>query len=101
MKATAFVSIAIAMSVLAGPAATADPIARNHPINKSQQDPKDAAPQGAKSGEQSEDEVRAIAGTQGDIEKLEREYKADGILTSAERTDLEKRTADARRDASE
>jgi hypothetical protein len=92
MKTTAFVSMAIAMGVLAGQPASADPIARNHPGSKSQQSPKPAA----QGGEQSDDKARRTSSTQSDAAKPARDSEADGVPTGDEDGDLGKRTADAR-----
>lgn len=98
MKITACVSIAVAMGILAGQTAAADPIARNHGINKRQENQNDRVRQGVKSGELTVEEARAIAGERSDIKKIEREYRADGVLTDAERKDLDQRLDEASRD---
>ncbi len=79
MKTTAFVSIALAVCVLVGHAAVADPIARNHPNSKSQPE-------------------RAAA-AQSNAEKAAPEYQADAALMAAEPRDPDPRTAEARRAA--
>jgi len=76
MKGTVLVSMAIAMTVLAGQRAMADPEARNHGVNKPAETQKDTASELS------------------DIEKLQRKYLADGVFTSAERKDLEKQIKD-------
>jgi hypothetical protein len=80
MKTTAFVSIVVAMSVLAGPAAVADPIARNHPNSKHQPDHR--------------------AAVQGQGEKVAPESESDGASTTAESKDPDPRKAEARRGVS-
>jgi hypothetical protein len=80
--------------VLTATAVAADPIARNHP-NVTQKDQKDDVregdqPFGAKDTADAPTESSDISG-------LEREYLADGVLTTAERDELDKRIAAARR----
>lgn len=98
MRITAWISIAMALSVLAGQAATADPEARNHAINKRQENQKDRVQQGVKSGELTGKEVRGIARDRNDVKKLEREYRADGVVTDAERKELDRRMDESSRD---
>ena len=97
MNAKALISIAMVAGMLAGPAATADPIARNHPNNTPRQDQKDAVQQGAKTEESSAKDTADTASESSDISRLEREYLADGVLTTAEQNELDKRVAAARR----
>jgi hypothetical protein len=95
MKASMVISIAMVTGVLAGQAVTADPIARNHPRSRPQQ-PQNDAQQGAIPEESS----IAPASASSDISRLEREYLADGVLTTTERNELDKRAAAARRSSS-
>jgi len=88
MRITAGISIAIALSVLAGQAATANPEARNHGINKRQENQKDRVQQGVKSGELTGKEVRVIARDHDDVKKLERKYSADSVVTGAEHKEI-------------
>jgi hypothetical protein len=69
MRISVLVSIAIALTVVAGQAAMADPEARNHG-NKPSDNPLS------------------------DVAKLRRKYLADGVFTGAERKDLEKQIKD-------
>jgi len=92
MRITVLVSIAIAMKVLAGQAAMADPETRNHGVNRPAE--KDRAQQGVKSVELTSTEVGGTASELSDVEKLQRKYLADGVFTSAERKDLEKQIKD-------
>jgi hypothetical protein len=80
MRITAWISIAIALSVLAGQAATADPEARNHGINKRQESQKNRV--------QQRKEAIELTQRRRDIEQLEKSYKSDGVLRTKERTDL-------------
>ena len=96
MNAKVLISIAMVAGVLTGQAVTADPIARNHPGNKRQQPQNDGAPQGAKPEESSAKDTVDAASKSSDISRLEREYLADGVLTTAERNELDKRIAAAR-----
>jgi hypothetical protein len=118
MKVTAWMSIALALGILASQAATADPEARNHGVGKSQEsqkdrvqqrvkpvdqtekkirDPgvnarqeqqKDRIVQGVASGELTRQEATELAQERRDIKQLEQTYKADGALTTKERKDL-------------
>jgi len=94
MKITVLVSMAIALTVMAGQGAMADPEARNHGVNKPAESQKDRAQQGVKSAELTSTEVGGTASELSDIEKLQRKYLADGVFTSAERKELEKQIKD-------
>jgi hypothetical protein len=90
MRVPAWISIAIALSVLVGQAATADPEARNHGINQRQENQKDRVQQGVKSAELTRKETQEVLKTQHDVAKLEKVYKADGTLSIQERRDLQR-----------
>ncbi len=97
MNAKVLISIAMVAGVLTGQAVTADPIARNHPSNAPRQVQKDDVQQGAKAEESSAKDTGDAASESSDISRLEREYLADGVLTTAERKELDKRVAAAQR----
>jgi hypothetical protein len=97
MNTKVLISIATVAGVLTGQVVTADPIARNHPSNAARQDQKDDVQQGAKAEESSAKDTVDAASESSDISRLEREYLADGVLTTAERNELDKRVAAARR----
>lgn len=118
MKVTAWMSIALALGILSGQAATADPEARNHGVEKRQEhqkdrvqqrvkvvepttkkvrDPgvnarqehqKDRIVQGVASGELTRKEATELVQERRDIKQLEQTYKSDGTLTTKERNDL-------------
>jgi hypothetical protein len=118
MKVTAWISIALALGILASQAATADPEARNHGVEKRQETQKDRAQQrvkavdqtekkildpgvnarqehqkdrierGVASGELTRKEVAELTQERRDIKQLEQTYKSDGALTAKERKDL-------------
>lgn len=117
MRITVLISGAIALCVLAGQAASADPHARNHGINQRQenqqervrqgvksaavtgttrdplvnarqQNQKDRIVQGAASGELTRTEAKKLVQERRDIKQLEQTYKSDGTLTTPERKDL-------------
>jgi hypothetical protein len=96
MNTNVLISIALVAGVLTGQAVMADPIARNHPSNKAQQPQNDAAQQSARPDESSAEDSVDAASASSDISRLEREYLADGVLTTAERNELDKRVAAAR-----
>ena len=97
MNTKVLISIATVAGVLTGHVVTADPIARNHPSNAARQDQKDDVQQGARPEQSSAKHTVDAASESSDISRLEREYLADGVLTTAERNELDKRVAAARR----
>jgi hypothetical protein len=97
MRITPWIALALALSLLAGQPAMADPPTLPR-VDKRQQNQKDRVKQGVKSGELTKKEAGNIARERRDIKKLEREYGADGVVTNTERKDMERRMDEASRD---
>ena len=68
---------------------TRPPAAGRDPgVNQRQHNQHDRIAQGVRSGELTKDEAKGLRAEQRSIRQEERQYKSDGILTKAERTDL-------------
>lgn len=84
MFATKKMMAAVLMALpLAAVAGTRDP-----GVNQRQHSQQHRIQQGVKSGELTKDEAKGLRVEQRSIRQEERQYKSDGILTKAERTDL-------------
>jgi hypothetical protein len=85
------VCLGIAAALLTGMPAKADHPGRNNGINERQQNQRERLKKGVQSGELTRKEVRGITTERRDIKDVEREYRADGVMTNAERADLDSR----------
>jgi Skp family chaperone for outer membrane proteins len=90
IAAVLLASVAVAQDTQAG---TRDPA-----VNARQHNQRGRIQQGVRSGELTRHETRQLAGEQRDIRQLERAYKSDGTLSSAERRDLRHEQNQASRD---
>jgi hypothetical protein len=93
--------LATITAVLISGAAMADAPARgthDPRINAHQHHQRARIQQGVRSGELTRGETRRLAEEQRDIRQLERAYKSDGSLTTAERHDLRHEQRQASRD---
>jgi hypothetical protein len=97
MRITVLLSCAIALGFIAHTSG-ADPEARNRGINRRQENQQNRIEAGVKSGELTAAELRTLASERDDIKKRERAYRADGVLTPAERKELDAHIDIASRD---
>ena len=82
MSAATWICIGIATAVLTIAPAAADPLKRNHGVNKRQE---------SANGSDKELRDQALVNERLDLRKLEQHYRADGVLTDVERKDLDQR----------
>lgn len=95
---TAVLTIAGLFAVVSASYADAPRRARDPGVNARQQNQRERIHQGVHSGELTRRETGRLVEEQRDVRQLERAYKSDGTLTSAERRDLHHEQNQASRD---
>ena len=91
MSIATWICMGIATAVLTVAPSAADPLKRNHGVNKRQENPNPPVAPTVKPGTDKELRDQGLANARLDLKKLEQHYRADGVLTDAERKDLERR----------
>lgn len=81
-------TLTLIVSMVLGLSAIAEAGTRDPGVNARQQNQRARMQQGVRSGELTRHETRRVAESQRDVRQLERAYKSDGSLTTAERRDL-------------
>jgi hypothetical protein len=91
MSIATWICMGIATAVLTVAPSAADPLKRNHGVNKRQESPNPPVAPTTQPGSDKGFRDHAMTNERLDLKKLEQHYRADGILTPAERKDLDQR----------